>query len=209
MNRKLAATAVSAIEILLLLLPAATTALLTRLPVCLPTNLSSCLPRTCLPACLICRAPWGCRRVENTVQQEQPELASRTKMISNFYWCCIRNKSLLSDLLACYKSLDYWAEGGGYSWLLPATGAWSDYCLKFQTLNCAKGEPVKVQVRDIVRVVDFVAPLDPRGSVPGKKSFYHGPGCKWAQETCARCPKQRYATGEPGKVQGRDNVGIV
>ena len=25
----------------------------------------------------------------------------------------------------------------------------------------------------------------------------------------AGCPQQRYATGEPGKVQGRDRVGIV
>ena len=29
------------------------------------------------------------------------------------------------------------------------------------------------------------------------------------QETCAGCPQQRYATGQPGKVQGRDRVGIV
>ena len=28
-------------------------------------------------------------------------------------------------------------------------------------------------------------------------------------ETCAGCPQQRYATGEPGKVQGREHVGIV
>ena len=32
---------------------------------------------------------------------------------------------------------------------------------------------------------------------------------KWAKETCAWCPQQRYATGEPGKSQGRDRVGIV
>ena len=30
-----------------------------------------------------------------------------------------------------------------------------------------------------------------------------------AQETCAGCPQQRSAKGEPGKVQGRDRVGIV
>ena len=46
-------------------------------------------------------------------------------------------------------------------------------------------------------------------SVLGEKSFYRPTGGKWAQETCARCPKQRYATGEPGKVQGRGRVGIV
>ena len=32
---------------------------------------------------------------------------------------------------------------------------------------------------------------------------------KWTQETCIGCPQQRYATGEPGKVQGRDRVEIV
>ena len=84
-----------------------------------------------------------------------------------------------------------------------------DYFLEFKILNCATGEPSKVQVRDLVRVVGIVAPFDPRGSVPGKKSFYQGPGGKWAQETCARFSQQRYATGEPGKVQGRDSVGIV
>ena len=30
-----------------------------------------------------------------------------------------------------------------------------------------------------------------------------------AQETCAMCLQQRYSTGEPGKGQGRDRVGIV
>ena len=38
----------------------------------------ACL-RACLPACLICRAQWGWRRAENTVQQDQPELVIRTK----------------------------------------------------------------------------------------------------------------------------------
>ena len=46
------------------------------------------------------------------------------------------------------------------------------------------------------------------GSVFGKNSFYRAPGGKWAQETYVGCPQQRY-TGEPGKVQGRDRVGIV
>ena len=40
-------------------------------------------------------------------------------------------------------------------------------------------------------------------------SFYRAPRGKWAQKTCAGGPKQRYATGEPGKAQGRDRVGIV
>ena len=62
---------------------------------------------------------------------------------------------------------------------------------------------VKVQVRDLVRVVGIVAPFDPRGggSVPGKNYFYRVPGGKWAEETCAVCPEQRFATGVPGKVQ--------
>ena len=44
---------------------------------------------------------------------------------------------------------------------------------------------VKVQVRDLVRVVGIVAFFDPRGSVPVKNSFYRVPGGTWAQETCA------------------------
>ena len=68
---------------------------------------------------------------------------------------------------------------------------------------------VKIQVRDLVRVVGILAPFDQGGSVPGKNSFYRVPGGKWAQETCAVWPQQQYATGEPGKVQGRDRVGIV
>ena len=43
----------------------------------------------------------------------------------------------------------------------------------------------------------------------GGNSFYRAPVGKWAQETCAVCPQQRYATGEPVKAQGRDRVGIV
>ena len=43
----------------------------------------------------------------------------------------------------------------------------------------------------------------------GKIHFIEPQGGKWAQEACAGCPKQRYATGEAGKGQGRDRVGIV
>ena len=46
-------------------------------------------------------------------------------------------------------------------------------------------------------------------SVFGENSFYRAPGGKWAQETWAGCPQQRYATGEPGKVQGLARVEIV
>ena len=51
--------------------------------------------------------------------------------------------------------------------------------LDFKILNCATGEPGKVQVRDLVRVVGIVVPFDPRGSVLGKILFYRGPGGKW------------------------------
>ena len=60
-----------------------------------------------------------------------------------------------------------------------------------------------------MQVVGIVAPLAPRGVSIRENSFNRAPGGKWAQETCAGCPKQRYATGEPGKVQGWDGVGIV
>ena len=30
-----------------------------------------------------------------------------------------------------------------------------------------------------------------------------------AKETCVGCPQEPHATEEPGKVQGRDHVGIV
>ena len=68
---------------------------------------------------------------------------------------------------------------------------------------------IKVQVRDLVHVVGIVASFAPRESVFGDTSFYRAPGGKWAQETCAVYPQQRYAPGEPGKAQGRDRVGIV
>ena len=47
------------------------------------------------------------------------------------------------------------------------------------------------------------------GSEFGENSFYRAPGGKSTQQTCARCPQLRYATGKPGKVQGLDHVGIV
>ena len=71
---------------------------------------------------------------------------------------------------------------------------------------------VKVQVRDLVRVVGIVAALPHgmwAGSVPGEKSFYRAPGAKWAQEISARYPQQRCAQGEPDNDQGRYRVGIV
>ena len=67
---------------------------------------------------------------------------------------------------------------------------------------------VKNQVRDLVLVVGIATPFAPRGSIFRENSFL-SPRGKWTQETCAGCPQQRYATGEPGKVQGRDRVGII
>ena len=57
-------------------------------------------------------------------------------------------------------------------------------------------------------VVGIVVPFVQRGLF-GDNSFYRAPGGKWTQETCVGCPQQRHATEEPGKVQGRDRVGIV
>ena len=70
------------------------------------------------------------------------------------------------------------------------------------------GVGVKIQVRDLVRFVGIVVPFAPQGLF-GENSFYRGPGGKWAHETCVGCSKQRHATEEPGKVQGRDHVEIV
>ena len=42
---------------------------------------------------------------------------------------------------------------------------------------------VKVQVRDLVRVVGIVAPFAPMGAGPRENSFYRAPGGKWAHET--------------------------
>ena len=66
----------------------------------------------------------------------------------------------------------------------------------------------KVKVRDLGRVVGSVAAFTPWVSILGEDFFFRATGCKRAQETCARCPQQWYATGEPGKVQGRDRVGL-
>ena len=69
---------------------------------------------------------------------------------------------------------------------------------------------VKVRVGDLVRVVGIVTLFAPweGGSVFRESSFYRIPGGKWAQEACAGCPQQRYATGEPDTVQQKDRVGI-
>ena len=64
---------------------------------------------------------------------------------------------------------------------------------------------VKVQVRDLVRVVCTVAPFAPRGSVPGENSFYRAPDAKWEQETCGGCP----TSGKPWESQAKFRVGTV
>ena len=57
----------------------------------------------------------------------------------------------------------------------------------------------------------LLPPLGPTrgGSVFGENSFYRAQDDGLAQQTYAGCHQQRYTTGEPGKVQGRDRVGIV
>ena len=49
----------------------------------------------------------------------------------------------------------------------------------------------------------IVAPFASRGVSIRGKFILSSP------KTCAGCPQQRYATAEPGKVQGRDRVGSV
>ena len=60
---------------------------------------------------------------------------------------------------------------------------------------------VKVQVRDLVRVVGNVAVFAQRGVLIRGKSFFRAPGGKWVQK--------RSTTEEPGKVHNRKRVGIV
>ena len=55
----------------------------------------------------------------------------------------------------------------------------------------------------------LLPPLPLGESVFGENSFYRTPGGKWAQETSTECLQQRYAMVEPGKVQGRDRMGIL
>ena len=55
----------------------------------------------------------------------------------------------------------------------------------------------------------IVAPLPNGCRYSGKIRFIEKQGGKWAQEICAGCPKQRYATGEPGNVQGTGPSGFV
>ena len=68
---------------------------------------------------------------------------------------------------------------------------------------------VRLQVRDLVRVLGIVFPFALCVGIRGKFVFYRAQGGKWAQETCDGCPQQQYATGEQGKVQGRDREGTV
>ena len=50
-------------------------------------------------------------------------------------------------------------------------------------------------------------PLSHWGWIPGEISFYRAQRGKSAPETCAGCPKQRYATGEPGREPGTGPCG--
>ena len=81
--------------------------------------------------------------------------------------------------------------------------------------KCCSGPPSSLPrsqssgTRDVVRVVGIVPPFVPREDSIRGNSFYRAPSGKWAQETCAGFPKQRYATRKPSNVQGRDRMGIV
>ena len=68
---------------------------------------------------------------------------------------------------------------------------------------------VKVQVRDLVRVVGIVAPLPQGRSVPWENSFYRAQVVKGHRRLVPGVPSSGAPPGEPGKVQGRDRVGIV
>ena len=78
-------------------------------------------------------------------------------------------------------------KGGGGT-LTFAGYSGSDYLLWFKSFNFATGEPSKVQVRDLVRVVGIVAPFPHGGMYQGKTRFIEPQGGKWAQETCAGAP---------------------
>ena len=64
---------------------------------------------------------------------------------------------------------------------------------------------VKVQVRDLVRVVGIVAPLPRGGSVFGENSFYRPPEGRWAQETFPGAP----SSGAPRESQANFRDGTV
>ena len=52
----------------------------------------------------------------------------------------------------------------------------------------------------------IVAHFNQGESIPGRIRFIESQG---VNVSCVVCPQQRYATGEPSKVQGRDRVGII
>ena len=65
---------------------------------------------------------------------------------------------------------------------------------------------VTVQVRDLVRVVGIIDPLPHRESVFGENSIYRDPGCKWAQETYARCHPTSRGTTRESQAKFRDRT---
>ena len=73
-------------------------------------------------------------------------------------------------------------------------------------MNRVAFREIKIHVWDLVRVVGFVAPFAQRlVSVRGKFVLLSPRGLMGTRG----CPQQRYTTGEPGKVHGRDRVGIL
>ena len=83
----------------------------------------------------------------------------------------------------------------------------------FKILNFATGKPDKVQVRDLVRIVDNVDPIAQRGlrgggAVRGKIRFIEPQGVNGHRRPVPGAP----SSGTPRESlakQGRDSVGIV
>ena len=72
-------------------------------------------------------------------------------------------------------------------------------------LNFATGEPGKVRVRDLERVVGIFAYFAPRGSAPGENSFYRAPGV-WKHRRPV--PGAR-SSGTPRESQAKFRDGTV
>ena len=94
----------------------------------------------------------------------------------------------------------------------PAGSVFGDNTFYRETLGTRRGgrhvakRNIKLQARDLVRVGVLLPPLPHGVSVSGENSFYRA---QRINGHSAGCPKLRYATGKPGKVQERDRVVIV
>ena len=79
-------------------------------------------------------------------------------------------------------------------------------------LNVVLNEPrvafpyVKVQVRELVRVVGIVAPFAP---LPGANLFYRAQGVNWHRRSVSGAPSSGTPRKSQEKFKGQDRVGIV